>query len=58
MSGGKFIANTKSDEVHKSNCPWVKLIKKENRKQFNSLETAKKAGYSPHDHSKCLGKKK
>ena len=44
--------NSKSREIHLASCPWLGLMKEENKIIFQSLTAAVDRGYNPCDH--CL----
>jgi hypothetical protein len=41
-----FVANYRSGEVHKANCPWVSMMSGHNKRAYRDLELALKHGYN------------
>lgn len=41
-----FVANYRSGEVHKANCPWVQLMSGRNKRAYRDVQLALKHGYN------------
>jgi len=40
-----FLANKRTNELHKANCPWVPKMSNRNKKPFNKMETGLRQGF-------------